>query len=543
LLPIAAIAAYCSHSYRAIDRAINIAIWEQLNAAGMVFNVDPSSHGERPMDVTFAERMMRRSQCFVAVVPDRSFDIDVSDDESTLTWSRYQELEYRIAVRFNKPRLILIEENIDDGPLRGEPYLWFKRDTLTLSPAFDRDVPILIDYVRSRERLEGRARNRDGGPSTIPQVGLLRWYPTDQAWNRFTDHIKRLLRERSGVNCTYIDVDETKHDHEVLAEARETSLIVADMNPAITPPSLIGLLQGAGIPLYRTCLVGEKEDPELWWRRLGLATGSTLSTYASAADNALTHLLAGYQLDERMRPVLFWTAKGMSQDASTIATQIGEYRHRERRLKEQHSGRVYFLSQHGHRVFISTPGDISEFTKHVKCALDDAGMPAFHYKSSAMKSVHWKPQLEEHIQSSDIFLAFLTPSYWDRDECLDEMAMAIEHWERHEILLMLCADDAPPALPPFLQTLQRLQINRTDPPRETSAKIVSELRDRLNDRARESPKSSTALLVELVSRHVTLSDKRKFTEWFMRHAISKSPRDRSSLTACLRSKSRGAPER
>ena len=461
------------------------------------------------MDVTFSERMLQRSHCFVAIVPDRSFDSLISTDDARLAWSPYQALEYRLAVRTNKPRLIIVEYNIDQGPLHEEPCLWFKRDTNSLSPEFDKDVKTLIAYIRSCARLETRAGAVKRQP-TIPQVGILRWHPTERIWEQFTDCIKRLLKERFGTNCTYVEADELAHDHRVISEARELSLVIADLNPAITPPSLIGLLHGVGIPLYRTCLVGDKEDQKLWKRRLGLID-SGASVYASATENVSTHLLTGYQVDERMRPVMFWNAKSISPVADIIVQTIGEYRHRERRLKEEQSGRNYFLNQQGHRVFISTPGDISDLSKRIKVVLDDAGMPAFHYQLSIIEGgLSWKSQLEEHIKTSDVFVAFVTSSYWDRRECMDEMALAIDRWERHELLIVLYAEYPLPPIPPFLQ---RLQINRISTSTETSARIVNELRDRLSDGAREPIKDITALLVELVSRHVPLLEKTPFSDW------------------------------
>src|SRR6266550_2556724 len=93
-----------------------MAVWRLLNAHGVVFAVDPPSSDKRPMDITFLERMMQRSHCFVAIVPDRSYHQEPSSSTSA-TWSPYQELECRLAIRANKPRLIVIEKGIDRGPL------------------------------------------------------------------------------------------------------------------------------------------------------------------------------------------------------------------------------------------------------------------------------------------------------------------------------------------------------------------------------------------------------------------------------------------
>ena len=49
------------------------------------------------------------------------------------------------------------------------------------------------------------------------------------------------------------------------------SVVIADVNPAITPVSLIGLLHGAAVPVFRTCLVGDGEDEREKMLGLGLA--------------------------------------------------------------------------------------------------------------------------------------------------------------------------------------------------------------------------------------------------------------------------------
>src|SRR6476469_3765892 len=94
--------AYFSHSYRPDDRRVNMEVWKRLNELGVIFSVDPPDREKRPMDITFLERMMQQSHCFIAIVPDRSRVASTSADEEDRrepSWSPYQELEYRLAVR------------------------------------------------------------------------------------------------------------------------------------------------------------------------------------------------------------------------------------------------------------------------------------------------------------------------------------------------------------------------------------------------------------------------------------------------------------
>ena len=169
------VVAYLSHSYRPQDRAVNMTVWRPLNDAGVIFTVDPPSKEKRPMDVTFLERMMQRSHCFVAIVPTRPRE----KGGSFSTWSPYQEFECRLAIRANKPRLIVVEHGIDMGPLPDdEPHCWFERSPFSLNPEFDDDVAKFVQHARS----SGRTRQDRSG--YLPKTGVLRWTPSDDRWER-----------------------------------------------------------------------------------------------------------------------------------------------------------------------------------------------------------------------------------------------------------------------------------------------------------------------------------------------------------------------
>jgi hypothetical protein len=114
--------AYFSHSYRSSEKHLNLTFWEMLSKHGLYFTVDPKKSDQKsdrePMDVTYLEWMMRRSACFVAVIPYR-------DDPPHC--SPYQLFEYSIAIRARKPRLIFYEDGIPEHRIefrRGEAVLF-----------------------------------------------------------------------------------------------------------------------------------------------------------------------------------------------------------------------------------------------------------------------------------------------------------------------------------------------------------------------------------------------------------------------------------
>src|SRR5262249_30656680 len=157
----------------------------------------------------------------------------------------------------------------------------------------------------------------------------------------------------------------------------------------------------------------------------------------TAARVALPRLLQGYRVDDRMQPVLYWTASEATKKAVRIAEVTEGYRQRELMLEEHESGREYFLGLRGKRVFISTPGAANELTLKVKEALDAAGMPAFHYKGpddQLRGGRYWKEQIEIKVKEADLLVAFLSPSFYKRPECVGELVQAVRRWERHHML-------------------------------------------------------------------------------------------------------------
>jgi CHAT domain/TIR domain len=539
------IVAYLSHSYRPEDRPINMAVWRRLNAQDVVFYVDPPSSDKRPMDVTFLERMMQRSDCFVAIVPDRSrhasygrpphpsqakTDEAAADapPESNPAWSPYQELEYRLALRADKPRLIVVEKDIDPGPLperEREHSLWFNRVSLELDPLFDPTVQKFIERAKTREQQE----------STLPVIGILCWNPADPPWQRLSASLKRRL----GSNADFLSIDHETEDHYLLNRAHNFSILIADLNPRITPAYILGLLHGAAVPIFRTYLLEPGDTEEQKMRELGLLVddGNALQMQP-AGEIRLPSLLHRYQVDARMRPVLFWRELSIEKDVPVIVKTINDYRGREQQLVTQSNGSDYFLSLKGNRVFISTPGDLNDLTEPIKKALDEAGMPAFHYRKSHIPGgTLWKQELKRNIEEVDLLVAFISPTYWDRDECVDELVQAVARWERHQLLIVLYASAPMPPLPPFLA---RYQVNRVPTPDQAAEMVVGELRQRFLSSGLDEVPSAERDLQALIDQHIDVTQERDLGK-LLRNTCKLSEEDADDIVARIgRSPNRSA---
>ncbi len=496
---------YLSHSYRPEDRSINIAVWQLLNAQGLTFAVDPPDReGARPMDVTFIERMMQVCGAFVAIVPDRSRNGAAAGNQGdpAAGWSAYQALECRLALRAGKPRLIILENALDRGPLPDdEPVLYFKR-TKPNGNALSDDFQWQLSSLLARAQPER--------PAELPKIGLLRWRPGRADWDALIDRMRDLFEARRFANFEVIDVDERTPDHVFLSRARRFGVVVADLNPAATPPHLTGLLHGAAVPLYRCCLVGESELTAQWAIALGLDRGP-MPAGASTPPATAPRLLHGYRVDDHMQPVRFWSAAEPDAAARAIVAALLESQQRERLLEDKSVARDYFLSLRGNNVFISTPGSLDTLSGNLRDYLEKTeGIPTFHYKRSTMKGGElWKQQLDDQIHKADLLLGLITADYWDRPECVDELESAVRRWERHEMMLLLYRKTGHEPMPDFLA---RYQANTLDAMDDPNAVIAGEVRARFSSHAREASDDQIEQAAELVGRHLEPADRPRLAD-------------------------------
>jgi len=115
--------AYFSHSYRPADKEVNLFFWQLLSKHSLYFTVDSEEHRGKPMYISYLEWMMRRSACFVAVIPRR-------EESPPCNCSPYQIFENGLAIRAGKPRLIFVEAGLDEtllGAKPGEVYSFRRR--------------------------------------------------------------------------------------------------------------------------------------------------------------------------------------------------------------------------------------------------------------------------------------------------------------------------------------------------------------------------------------------------------------------------------
>jgi hypothetical protein len=299
-----------------------------------------------------------------------------------------------------------------------------------------------------------------------------------------------------------VTANERTEDHNLLDKARDLSVLIADIHPSITPGFLLGLLHGAAIPVFRTCMLADGETETEKNRELGLEDAPNQAQGRAAEELRLPLLFRGYRVDERIRPVTFWKESSIGDAVKTIGETTEAYRDRERRLATQSNGSEYFLSLQGNRIFISTPRDFNQVSEPLKHALDFAGMPAFHYKvedPNMPVGGLWTEKLRELIASADLLLAFISPSYWDSEQCRYEMSEAVRRWERHELLVTVCIPESMPPMPEFLG---RYQAKRIKSGLDETEEIVAVVRRRFADINQGDRDLVEDRLTKLLERHL-----------------------------------------
>ena len=233
---------YFSHSYRWEEKELNREIWALLEQ-DFNFVVDPPGQKRRPMDVTQLENMMRRSSCFIAVIPRRR--------ELRPECSPYQLFENGLAVRANRPRLLIVDESIERQLFGPSPdvYISFTpMERWSTSPNAQYNDSIknfssIVQGTDSKSWVEGR------------QIGLLlprnRDYPAgDMIWRLVTKELER--------PAEWIDISETRNDYDLIAAFDRCSLVIAELRGSFIPPDIIGILHQRCVPTIRICYLHKK---------------------------------------------------------------------------------------------------------------------------------------------------------------------------------------------------------------------------------------------------------------------------------------------
>src|SRR5262249_8385517 len=146
-------------------------------------------------------------------------------------------------------------------------------------------------------------------------------------------------------------------------------------------------------------------------------------------------LLGGYQLDDQMEPVLFWSEQ---DDPNTLGERIVSRLRRiddERRrfLNDETKALNYFIEFGSGRqkVFISNYNEQNALARELAASLRSQAIDVFHYKDPDRDPArpNWKDEVRGQIDIATAFVALIGPRYAESEWCQWETDVAIERFK------------------------------------------------------------------------------------------------------------------
>jgi CHAT domain/TIR domain/Effector-associated domain 8 len=450
--------AYFSHSYRPTEKEINLFFWELLSKHHLYFTVDSEENRDKPMDITYLEWMMQRSACFVAVIPRR-------DDAPPYNCSPYQIFENGLAIRARKPRLIFVEEGLNEtifGVQPGEVYSFRRRREWLEEDKYQ--------FMEAAERLAQQA-HAFIAPSSglVKPVALVADTTNGPAYSLSTlDTLDRAVHE-SGYSFDILNPSRLKYDFLFLQAVERYSLLISEVRPPYISPDVFGLAHSRCVPTIRICHLGDGEDPTaaraaMRLRRLGLNGNGNGNGHHREQGNGHGHsfgdlprVLSEYQIDEIMEPVIFWHEP--DELVNKISRRLEKITVKRDDLLIETEARRYFLriGRLPGKVFISNAKAQNDFVTKLKEGLVENAVEFFHYKDKdaiAIGSREWLSEIILEIRNSGIFVALIDSNYAQSQWCMTELQEAFELLREGKIEIYAYVLEPGAQLPPDLSRMQ-----------------------------------------------------------------------------------------
>lgn len=395
---------YLSHSYRSGDISLNDTFWSVFADQGFSFMIDARSDY---LSLLYLETMMRRSHCFVAVVPRR--------DEPP-EYSQYIKFEFDMARLARKPRFVVRSDDTNADA--------FSTTLYDMQQLFDQSLPgnCIADLRTSvgvfRRQLEARGAQ---ATSRSHRLGLL--LGSKRSSPPFFDEIRERLTE---LGCTHqYEVEELKPEslsYGSLAELDHYDLLVVDASGRHVPPDLFAFAHSRLIPSIKLIPLEEGEFPN----DIELPT--------------VSRSLRGGPTD----PFLYW--RTIDELLISVDRELNElkrlYRTEERQYaKTREDAKKYFwsLGRTRLRVFLSNASEDHDLALALSDALTARYIDHFHYKNprDLRSGVDWRLQLAREISHAcGVFVMLVSRPYWDSDWCVQEFEAARSRHQRGEMVIL-----------------------------------------------------------------------------------------------------------
>lgn len=401
------IRAYFSHSYRYEDRDVNLFFWHLFSGHGFYFSVDPKS--ER-LYVSHLERLLRRSDCFVAVVTRRkqetSLSLDLPSEITVLPWthSPFIYFENCLAIRALKPRLIFVEEGLDANLFRGKGEVhFFERDLLDKRRnAFSGWIQGFAHKVRAYKHY----RDQVWEPRRTASLML-----TSSSTERqgYTPEVIELAKNvlKAGGYRVQSDLDPNiNSDAQLALDLDQLDLLISEIRPPFVTLEALAFAHARFIPTLRVC-----------W----LAPGET------RADVQLPAILREYETED-IDPIIAWSAP--DELALGIARRLQKFEQARLLLDDDEKGGRYFRSA-GRRlakVFVSNANAQNELAMRLVQGFQMENIQFFHYMESQRVGSAWKEVLDRELDECEVFVALVSDDYHMSQWCQYELKKAFGRW-------------------------------------------------------------------------------------------------------------------
>jgi V8-like Glu-specific endopeptidase len=395
---------YLSHSYRSGDVELNRKYWSVFAENNFSFLVDARSDY---FSLLYLETMMRRSHCFVAVVPART---------GQPGYSPYIKFEFDMARLARKPRFVVRSADAD-----ADAFPVLPRD---MQQEFDQSIPDNCLPELEHQVREFRQRVMAQGAQAVSRshhLGVLLASGRAKRPPAFAE-IRERLREVGGAHNYTVDVlDPEQLDYGDLAKLDRYDLLVIDASGHYVPPDIFGFAHSRLIPTIKLVPLREGDfprtvklptvsarlrdtptDPLIYWRNP--------EELILAVDRELTGL-------ERLTADDLQRTK-TAQDAARYFSSLGRARL---------------------RVFLSNASEDGELALAVAEALRTRYIDLFHYKDprDLRAGVNWRLQVAREVtQECGIFVMLSSEHYWGSSYCYQEFQAAKTRQARGEMVIL-----------------------------------------------------------------------------------------------------------
>jgi len=395
---------YLSHSYRGGDAELNRKYWSVFADNSFSFLVDARSEY---FSLLYLETMMRRSHCFVAVVPART---------ESPGYSPYIKFEFDMARLARKPRFI-----VRSADASADAFSILRTD---MQQEFDRSMPDnILPELEGKVRKFGQQVEAHGVQvvSRSHHLGVL--LASGRSRPASFNELRDRLHEVGSKHNYEVDVlDPERLDYGSLASLDHYDLLVIDASGRYVPADLFGFAHSRLIPSIKLVPLRGSEFPGTV--KLPVVSAKLRST---ATD-----------------PMLYW------RDPEELLLAVDRELAGLERLYETgggHSAKTaedaarYFgsLGRARLRVFLSNASEDGDLALAVAKALKARYIDLFHYKDprDLRAGVDWRLQVAREVSHEcGIFVMLVSKDYWGSKFCVQEFQAAKSRHARGEMVIL-----------------------------------------------------------------------------------------------------------